>query len=174
MTKPEQAAILRRTTQGAMRMDAFTLENPVFRTYVIAAALAILKMLAHAFLVVYRMLRVNGGFLNPEDARKTFGNPNPSPQQLDVNDYVDRARRMHRNEGENTPLFLGAGLLFVAAGPSPAFAAIMLYGYVVARIAHFLAYVTAQNHEVRAGTYTVGALTIAVMAVYALWASLVR
>jgi len=38
----------------------------------------------------------------------------------DVNDSVDRARRMHRNEGENTSLFLGAGFLFVAAAPSPA------------------------------------------------------
>ena len=155
-------------------MDAFTLDNPVFRTYVIAAALAILKMLFHAFLVVYRMIRVNGGFLNPEDARKTFGNPNPSPQQLDVNDYVERARRIHRNEGENTPLFLGAGLLFVAAGPTPAFAAVLLYGYVLARIAHFAAYATAQSHEVRASTYTVSALAIAMMAVYALWAALTR
>jgi uncharacterized MAPEG superfamily protein len=153
-------------------MYAFTLENPVFRTYVIAAALAILKMLAHAFLVVYRMLRVNGGFLNPEDAKKTFGNPNPSASQLDVNDYVERARRMHRNEGENTPLFLGAGLLFVAAAPSPAFAAIMLYGYVLARVAHFVAYTTAPIHEVRAGAYTVSALAIAIMTVYALYTAL--
>ncbi len=153
-------------------MDAFSLENPVFRTYVIAAALAILKMLFHAFLVVYRMMRVNGGFLNAEDARKTFGNPNPGPKQLDVNDDVERARRMHRNEGENTPLFLAAGILFVAAGPSPAFAAILLYGYVVARIAHFAAYATAQNHETRAALYTVGALCIAVMAVYAMYVAL--
>jgi uncharacterized MAPEG superfamily protein len=153
-------------------MDAFTLENPVFRTYVIAAALAILKMIAHAFLVVYRMLRVNGGFLNPEDARKTFGNPSPSPTQLDVNDYVERARRMHRNEGENTPLFLGAGLLFVAAGPTPMFAAILLYGYVLARVAHFAAYATAQIHEVRASTYTVSALAIVMMTVYALYTAI--
>ena len=152
-------------------MDALSLENPVFRIYVIAASLAILKMLFHAFLVVYRMLRVNGGFLNPEDARKTFGNPNASPQQLDVNDYVDRARRIHRNEGENTPLFLVAGLLFVAAGPSPVLAMILLYGYVVARIAHFAAYATAQSHEVRASAYTVSALIIAILTVYALVAA---
>jgi uncharacterized MAPEG superfamily protein len=95
-------------------VDAFTLDNPVFSTYVIAAALAILKMLFHAFLVVYRMIAANGGFLNAEDTRKTFGNPNPSTAQTDPNEAVERARRMHRNEGENTPLFLAAGLLFVA------------------------------------------------------------
>ena len=43
-------------------MEAFTLDNPVFRTYVIAAALAILKMLFHAFLVVRRMMGANGGY----------------------------------------------------------------------------------------------------------------
>ena len=32
-------------------MDTFTLDNPIFQTYVIAAALAILKMLFQAFLL---------------------------------------------------------------------------------------------------------------------------
>ena len=66
-------------------METFTLDNPVFQTYVIAAALAILKMLFHAFLVVQRMMVVQGGFLNPEDTRKTFGNPNASAAQTDPN-----------------------------------------------------------------------------------------
>lgn len=153
-------------------MDAFSMENPVFRTYVIAASLAIIKMLGHAYLVVYRMIRVNGGFLNPEDARKTFGNPNPGAAQLEPNDDVERARRMHRNEGENTPLFLGAGLLFVAAMPSQALAAWLLYGYVVSRVAHFAAYATAQNHEVRAGIYTISTLVIVAMVAYTLYAAL--
>jgi uncharacterized MAPEG superfamily protein len=153
-------------------LSQFVLENPVFRIYVIAAALAILKMLFQAFLVVFRMLSVQGGFLNPEDARKTIGNPNPSPAQLAANERVEWARRMHRNEGENTPLFLGAGLLFVAAMPSAPLAAWLLYGWLVSRAAHFLAYATAQDHEVRATLYSVGALIIAAMCVYALWAAL--
>ena len=69
-------------------MDIFTLENPVFRIYMIAASLAILKMIGQAFITVYRMMRTSGGFLNPEDTRKTFSNPNPNPAQLDANDYV--------------------------------------------------------------------------------------
>src|SRR5262245_2428238 len=138
-------------------MDAFTLDNPVFRTYVIAAALAILKMIFHAFLVVMRMMSAQGGFLNPEDTRKTFGNPNASPSQTDPNESVERARRMHRNEGENTPLFLAAGLLFVAAAPPLWLAYVLLYGYIAARLAHFWAYATAQNHEVRATFFSVGA-----------------
>lgn len=153
-------------------MDTFSLENPVFRTYVIAASLMILKMLGHAYLVVFRMMRVNGGFVNPEDTRKTLLNPNASSTQTAPNEYVERARRMHRNDGENTPLFLAAGLIFVAAMPSETLAAIMLYGYVVARIAHFAAYATAQIHDVRATAYSIGTLFLFAMVFYALYAAL--
>ena len=153
-------------------MNSFALDNPVFRVYVIAASLAILKMVGHAFLTVYRMVKVNGGFLNPEDTRKTAMNPNPSAAQVDPNDYVERARRMHRNEGENTPLFLVAGLLFVAASPPLGLAMVLLYGYVVARLAHAYAYVTAKDHEVRATFFSIGAVLTVAMAVYALVAAL--
>lgn len=153
-------------------MDPFTLENPVFRTYVIAAALAILKMLFHAYFVVYRMMSAKGGFVSPEDLKKTPINPNPDPAQLAPNEAVERARRMHRNEGENTPYFLAAGLIFVAASPPVLLAAFLLYGYIAARVAHFLAYATAQIHDVRATFFTLGTIAIAAMAGYALWAAL--
>jgi uncharacterized MAPEG superfamily protein len=155
-------------------MDAFTLDNPVFRIYVVAASLAILKMLGHAYFTVFRMVRAGGGFLNPEDLRKSVSNPSPNPTQLEPNEYVERARRMHRNDGENIPLFLAAGLLFVAAGPSTTMAAWLLYGYVVSRLAHLAAYATAQNHEVRAAFYTIGTLILVGMVGYALYAVLVR
>ena len=148
-------------------MSPFTADNPVFTLYVLAAGLAILKMLGHAFLTVQRMVKVNAGFLNPEDTRRTLMNPNPSPTQTDTNDYVERARRLHRNEGENTPLFLVAGLLLVAASPSTAVAAVFLFGYVAARMAHTWAYLTEQDHEVRAACFTVGAALTAGMVIYA-------
>lgn len=149
-------------------MTLFSLENPVFQIYVIAASLAILKMIGHAFLTVQRMMSANGGFLNPEDTRRTFGNPNPSPEQLAPNDYVERARRLHRNEGENTPLFLAAGLLLVTAAPPLWLAAVLLGGYVVARVAHTIAYLSQQNHEVRAACFSASALCTVVAAGYAL------
>ncbi len=155
-------------------MEAFTLDNPVFRIYVIAASLAILKMISQAYITVYRMMSANGGFLNPEDVRKTIGNPNPNPAQLEPNDDVERARRMHRNDGENIPLFLAAGLLFVASGPSATLAAWLMYGYLVSRLAHFAAYATAQNHEVRASFYTIGTLILVAMVGHALHAALMR
>jgi glutathione S-transferase len=153
-------------------MSLFSLENPVFRVYVIAASLAILKMIAHAFLTVYRMLKAKGGFLNPEDTRKTLTNPEPSQAQLAPNEDVERARRMHRNEGENTALFLGAGLLFVSAAPPLALAAALMYGYVAARFGHSWAYLTERDHEVRATFFTLGALLTVAMAAYAMTTAL--
>jgi uncharacterized MAPEG superfamily protein len=155
-------------------MNPFTLDNPVFRVYVIAASLAILKMIGHAFLTVYRMVKAKGGFLNPEDLRRTALNPSPSPEQLAPNDYVERARRMHHNEGENTPLFLAAGLLFVATSPPVALAAILMFGYVAARFAHAWAYITERDHETRAAFFSIGAALTVVMTVYALVVALGR
>ncbi|MEO8123388.1 MAG: MAPEG family protein [Burkholderiales bacterium] len=112
------------------------------------------------------------GFLNPEDTRKTPLNPNPSAAQVEPNDYVERARRMHRNEGENTPLFLVAGLPLVAAAPPLTAAAVLMFGYVAARCAHIWAYITERDHEVRATCFTFGALLTVAMTLWALAAAL--
>jgi glutathione S-transferase len=149
-------------------MTALTMENPVFITYMIAAAIMILKLMGQGWMTVYRMLKVGGGWATPEDLQPGLINRNPSPEQLELNDYVDRSRRMHRNDLENIPAFLACGLVFVAAGPSYLLANILMYGFVVARLAHTLAYATKQSHEVRATLYTVGSLAVVVMAGYVL------
>src|SRR5210317_2044653 len=120
----------------------------------------------HGWMTVYRMLRSNSGLASPEDLQAGLINRNPQPGQLDVNDYVDRSRRMHRNDLENIPAFLACGVLFVAAGPSYLLANILMYGFAGARLAHSVAYATKQSHEVRATFYTVGSLAVVVMALY--------
>jgi len=152
-------------------MSSFTLENPVFDVYVVAAALAILKMIGHAFYTVAVMQSRHRGFASPEDLRKSLLNPNPVEGQLAIDDEVDRSRRMHRNEGENTPIFLVAGLLFVASNPPLWAAWLCLYGYVAARFAHSLSYATKQNHEVRATFFTIGAMLTSAMCLTALVAA---
>ena len=145
-----------------------TTENPVFVTYMIAAAIMILKIMGQGWMTVYRMLKSNSGLASPEDLQVGLINKNPSPDQLEVNDYVDRSRRMHRNDLENIPAFLACGLLFVAAGPSQLLANILLYGFVAARLAHSLAYARKQSHEVRATLYTISSLAVIIMAIYVL------
>ena len=149
-------------------MTALTMENPVFITYMIAATIMILKLMGQGWMTVYRMLKVNGGWASPEDLRAGPINRNPRPEQLDPNEYVDRSRRIHRNDLENIPAFLACGLLFVIAGPSILVANILMYGFVGARLVHTLAYATGQSHEVRATLYTIGSVAVIVMAGYAL------
>ena len=145
-----------------------TFENPVFVTYVVAATLMIIKMMGQGWITVYRMMKVGGGFLNPEDAAPGMVNPSPRSGQLDVDDYVERSRRMHRNDTENIPVFLVAGLLFVWTQPALLLAQVTLFGYVVSRLAHFWAYFTAKSHEVRATFFSIGSLIVIGMAVYTL------
>jgi uncharacterized MAPEG superfamily protein len=143
-----------------------TFENPVFVTYVIAASLMILKMMGQGWMTVARMMKVGGGFLNPEDEAKGWTNPKPRPGQLDADDYVERSRRMHGNDTENIPVFLVAGLLFVWTQPPLLVAQFLLYGYVASRFAHFWAYLTAKPHEVRATFFSIASLIVIGMAIY--------
>ena len=149
-------------------MASLSMANPVFVTYVIAAAIMILKIMGQGWMTVYRMLKVQAGWATPEDLQPGLINRKPSPEQLEVNDYVDRSRRMHRNDLENIPAFLACGLIFVATGLSLVLANSMMYGFVAARLLHTLAYATKQSHEVRATLYTVGSVLVIAMAVYVL------
>jgi uncharacterized MAPEG superfamily protein len=149
-------------------VDTLSLSNPVFTTYVICAALGVLKIMGQGWVTVYRLMKVGGGYASPEDANKGILNPRPRPGQLDLDDYVDRSRRMHRNDLENIPGFLAAGLIFVLVSPPLLLAQIMMYGFVLARALHTWAYATAQSHEVRSTFYTVGSVAVIYMAVHAL------
>jgi glutathione S-transferase len=144
-------------------MSDFTLQNPVFATYVVAACLMILKAVAMSWLTVVRMVGANAGFRNPEDMKKTPMNPKPHSGQVGPNESVDRIRRIHLNDLENIPFFLVAGLLYVTTAPDLVLAQWLFYGYVVSRLLHFIAYLSAQIHEVRATLWTVGSVILIYM-----------
>lgn len=142
--------------------------DPLFATYVIAATLMILKAVAMSWLTVARMVRANGGFRSPEDLRKTPLNRNPSPDQIEPNDYVDRIRRIQLNDLENLPFFVFAGFFYVLTSPSLTTAKILFYGYVVSRLLHFITYLTKQTHDLRATFWTIGSLILIYMTVRSL------
>ena len=153
-----------------MHADAaiLSLENPVFQTYALAASIMILKLMLQPWMTVVRMTKAKGGFRSPEDAKKSPLNPEPCAGQLEVNEYVDRSRRMNLNDLESIPGFLAAGLLFVLAHPPLLLAQILVWTYVASRAAHFVAYVTAQLHDVRAFCWTWSSLSVIAMAGFAL------
>ena len=142
-----------------------SLDNPVFHTYVIAAAIMILKLMIQPWITVQRMMKVHAGFRSPEDMKKSPLNPEPREDQTDINEYVDRSRRINLNDLESIPGFLAAGFLFVLAGPPLLLAQILIWTYVGARAVHFVAYSTAQLHDVRATLWTFSSLTVIIMAV---------
>ena len=145
-----------------------TLENPVFQTFMIAASVMILKLMLQPWMTVYRMVKVGGGYRAPEDLKKTPLNPDPDPSQLEVNEYVDRSRRLNLNDLESIPGFLAAGFLFVLVDPPLLLAQILIWTYVISRAVHFIAYTTAQIHDVRAFCWTWSSVSVIVMAGYTL------
>ena len=153
-------------------MAELDLNNPVFAAYVIAASVMILKAVAMSWLTVLRMMQIKGGYRAPEDLRKTRLNPNPDPSQLLPDERVERFRRIQMNDLENLPYFLVAGLLYVVTGPALLTAQILFYGYVLSRLLHFAAYVSAQSHDLRATLWTVGSLILIYMVGHTLWAAL--
>lgn len=145
-------------------MDQLNWANPVFATYAIAAAIMVLKGVAMSWLTVIRLITENAGLRSPEDIRQTPINPAPHPDQLLPNDRVDRIRRIQQNDLESLPYFFVAGLLYVTTTPPLWLAQVLFYGFVVTRLAHFVAYYSAQNHEVRAALWTPGSLVIIFLA----------
>jgi uncharacterized MAPEG superfamily protein len=153
-------------------MNAYSMENPVFVAYIVSASIMILKLMGQGWMTVYRMMKTEMGLLNPEDLLPGPYNHNPGPRQLEPNDYVERSRRIQRNDLENIPAFLAAGLLFVAVEPTATLAISLMALFVIARLVHTIAYVTAQRHEIRSIPYTIGSLVVIFMAGYALMAAL--
>jgi len=151
-----------------MPQHPYSIQIRVFLTYMIAAALMILKLMAQGWMTVYRMIKSDSGLLNPEDLAPGPVNRNPRPQQLELNEYVDRSRRIQRNDLENIPAFLVAGLLFVAVRPSPLLADALMGTFVVARLLHTAAYLSKQRHEIRAVLFTIGSLVVIYMGIHVL------
>jgi uncharacterized MAPEG superfamily protein len=151
-------------------MTAYRMQNPVFVAYMIAASIMVLKVMGQGWMTVYRMMKTEMGLLNPEDLLPGPFNHNPDPRQLELNDYVERSRRTQRNDLENIPAFLAAGLLFVAVEPPAAITLLALF--VIARLVHTIVYATGQRHEIRATPYTIGSFVVIFMAGYVLIAAL--
>jgi len=158
--------------RGGVPMQVLSLSNPVFTAYVIAAAVMLLKGIAMSWLTVIRMLQVKGGFRSPEDLRRTPLNPDPNPNQLAPSEPVERVRRIQQNDLENLPYFFVAGLLYVLSQPDSVAAHWVFFGYVATRLLHFLAYLTAQTHDLRAALWTPGSLLLIYMTLRGLAAAL--
>ena len=117
------------------------LNNPAFVLYVLAATVVALHLLALAFYTaaVRGPTRIT---LNTEDASTVARGATVAEVESVV---VARAQRVHRNALENAVPFLIIGLLYVLTGASARGAMIFFGVYVVTRILHSLAYLSAKQ-----------------------------
>ena len=100
-------------------------------------------------------------FISPEDARM-FGSEN---SRVDVDfSIAGRIHHAHRNEIENTPVFLLLALAFVLAGGSAATLSIYGWVFVAARYAHGVFYLVGKQ-PFRFISFLVGFLAIIGLAV---------
>ncbi|KAH8396019.1 hypothetical protein KR222_001879 [Zaprionus bogoriensis] len=108
--------------------------NSVFCCYLFWSSLLVLKMLLMSLLTARQRMKTKT-FANPEDLRLSrsdevrFNDPN-----------VERMRRAHRNDLENVLPFLLMSLAYVAAGPHPLTAKLLIRIGSSARLLHTFVY----------------------------------
>lgn len=75
---------------------------------------------------------------------------------------------MNLNDLESIPAFLAGGLNFVLTEPPLLLAQVLIWGYVLSRATHFVAYATAQLHDVRATFWTLSSFAVLAMVGYSI------
>lgn len=105
-----------------------------------------------------------GGLALTRGSAEGVDQPRAGPNAIGANEAVERTRRIHLNDLENIPFFLAAGFLFILTDPSLQLTRVLMYGYVVTRVLHFLAYFSGLSHEIRSTLWAPGSLIILFMA----------
>lgn len=109
------------------------LSLPGMHAFALVAAILVLKMSLTGNLTgLSRVFK--GVFLTPEDYKFTGKEP------VQSDEFIERTRRIHRNDLENILPFLAIGFLFVLTGASPTAAAWLFGIFAVVRILHTLTY----------------------------------
>jgi prostaglandin-E synthase 1 len=110
------------------------LNDPAFKLYAVCAVIVVFKMY---FVAVYTSVTRHrtGTTLNREDAKLTG-------RQLNEVEHPDvqRVQRVHRNDLENIPAFLGLGLVAVLAGIPLLAAQLCFVGFTASRVFHSVAF----------------------------------
>ncbi|XP_022231355.1 microsomal glutathione S-transferase 1 [Drosophila obscura] len=117
-----------------MRLELLDKSNPVFACYLVWMSLLVLKMLCMSLLTARQRIKTKI-FSNPEDLRLS-----KNSEVRFGDDHVERVRRAHRNDLENVLPFLLMSLGYVAAGPHPMVARMVIRIGASARLLHTFVY----------------------------------
>ncbi|BFG02931.1 microsomal glutathione S-transferase 1 [Drosophila madeirensis] len=117
-----------------LRLTLLDRSNPVFACYLVWMSLLVLKMLCMSLLTARQRMRTKT-FANPEDLRLS-----KDSEVRFGDDHVERVRRAHRNDLENVLPFMLMSLAYVAAGPHPMVARMVIRIGASARLLHTFVY----------------------------------
>jgi glutathione S-transferase len=144
---------------GAQSLLSF--DNVVMSNYAFYATVLVLKLFLLAFMTSLKRIARNA-FATPEDYKMVGKGRDDKPMITDPD--VERIRRNHLNDLENTPAFLFLGLLFVLTGPN-AFTALWHFRvFTISRFVHMIAYQVPLPQPCRALSFMVGVGTCISMA----------
>ncbi len=141
-------------------MPAFTINPSLFAVFGLTTILVSLKALVLGTLTAATRGKLKS-FINAEDAAWLGGaHINPDPEA------VARLGRAQRNDLENLLPFFICGLFYALCGGQPTMGYVYCGAFLVSRILHTIAYVSARP-MLRRNTYTVGFLTILAVGIHA-------
>lgn len=134
--------------------------DPSLQTLAVCVVVLFAKMFLVAnYQAYYRLSR--SVFVNVEDAQ-TFGTGTAAAEDLP---QVQRAAQVWRNDGENIPIFLVLGVVYVMVGAWPAGAFYYFWGFTLSRVAHSVTYLMGVQPW-RTITYAVGVTCCVLMSVH--------
>lgn len=139
--------------------------HPAFPTFVICAALLVLKMIAVGHWTGYVRIQ-RRAILNPEDVA-TF--KSEASASGDEDPEVARALRAHRNDLESTLPFLAIGLPYLLTDPSTALASGLFVAFTAFRLVFSVFYLRGMQPW-RSLTFVLGELcTVAIVVQMLVW-----
>ncbi|XP_065364708.1 microsomal glutathione S-transferase 1 [Calliphora vicina] len=115
-------------------LNLLSTDNPVFCCYCFWTSILIIKMLMMSLLTAMRRFKKKS-FVNPEDLAL---NKVSEPVLNDPD--VERVRRAHLNDLENIVPYLLIALAYIATGPKPLVARLLIRFVALSRIIHTLVY----------------------------------
>jgi prostaglandin-E synthase 1 len=138
--------------------------HPAFPTFVICAAILVLKMAAVGHWTGLLRIR-RQAILNPEDVA-AFRSEKPLTGEEDPE--VARGLRAHRNDLESTLPFLAIGLPYLLTNPSASLASGLFVAFTVLRVVFSVFYLLGAQPW-RSLTFLLGEVCVLVMIVQMIW-----
>ena len=139
-------------------------QHPSFPTFVLCAALLVLKMIGVGHYTGLLRIRI-GALLNPEDVEAFRSD---KPQAEAEHPDVERGLRAHRNDLESTLPFLAIGLPYLLTNPSPSWASGLFAAFTVLRYVFSVAYIKGLQPW-RSASFLVGEACVLVMLAQMVW-----